>query len=321
MRILLVKTSSLGDVIHNLPVVNDILQHHPNAQIDWLVEESFADIPRLHPHVHEVLTVAVRRWRKHLFQCATWQEMRALKHTLSSRAYDFVIDTQGLVKSALISRLACGERHGYDANSIREPWASRCYEYVHTISYQQHAVTRNRTLVAQSLGYAVPISAPDYGIQASSIEVQMDGNINSPFVVALHGTSRTSKLWDEANWVSLGQQLQAIGVGMVLPWSNPTEKQRAQRIQTQLKLCRVLPKLTIHQLAPVISEAQAAIGVDTGLSHLAVALNIPTVAIYTDTNPTLTGVMAGVLHPAINLGNIAQPPSVAEVFNTYQRII
>lgn len=321
MRILLVKTSSLGDVIHNLPVINDILQHLPDAQIDWLVEESFADIPRLHPRVNQVLTVAIRRWRKQLFKCTTWQQLRALKHTLASRSYDYVIDTQGLVKSVLLARLARGELHGYDAASIREPWASRCYQQVHAISYQQHAVARNRTLVAQSLGYAVSESPPDYGIQASSMTAPIETNLNPPFVLGLHGTSRDSKLWHEGNWILLGQHLQALGVCLVLPWSNQSEQERALRIQSQLNLCRVLPKLTIHALAGVISQAQAAIGVDTGLSHLAVALNIPTVAIYTDTNPTLTGVMAGTLRPAINLGNIAQPPSVSDVFNAYQSIL
>lgn len=321
MRILLVKTSSLGDVIHNLPVIHDILQHYPNAHIDWLVEESFADIPRLHPHVNQVLTVAVRRWRKQLFRCATWQQISTLKRTLSTREYDVIIDTQGLVKSALMARLANGVRHGYDTASIREPWASRFYQQVYSISYQQHAVIRNRTLVAHSLGYAVPTAAPDYGIQASSVQLPAEVNVTAPFVIGLHGTSRDSKLWDEANWIALGQQLQTQGVRLVLPWSNSAEQQRAQRIQAQLTEATVLPKLSIHQLAGVISHAQAAIGVDTGLSHLAAALNIPTVAIYTDTDPTLTGVMAGAHRPAINLGNIHQPPAVAAVLNAYQTII
>lgn len=321
MRILLVKTSSLGDVIHNLPVVNDILQHYPDAHIDWLVEESFADITRLHPGVNQVFTVAIRRWRKQLLKCATWRQIRALKHALSAHQYDLIIDTQGLIKSALLSCLADGVRHGYDAASIREPIASRCYQHVHHISYQQHAVIRNRTLVAHTLGYALPTNAPDYGIHASNVQLPNEVNITSPFVIGLHGTSRDSKLWDEANWIALGQQLQTQGVRLILPWSNLAEQQRAQRIQSQLTLAKVLPKLSIHQLAGVICQAKAAIGVDTGLSHLAAALNIPTVAIYTDTNPTLTGVMAGAHRPAINLGNIHQPPAVADVLSAYQSII
>jgi len=321
MRILLVKTSSLGDVIHNLPVVNDIFQHYPDARIDWLVEESFADIPRLHPGVNQVFTVAIRRWRKQLLKCATWQQLRALKNKLSEHQYDVIIDTQGLIKSALLAKLANGVRHGYDAASIREPWASRCYQHVHRISYQQHAVIRNRTLVAHSLGYALPTTAPDYGIYASNVQLPTEVNITTPFAIGLHGTSRDSKLWDEANWIALGQQLETQGVRLMLPWSNLAEQQRAQRIQSQLTLATVLPKLSIHQLAGVISHAQAAIGVDTGLSHLAAALNMPTVAIYTDTNPTLTGVMAGAHRPAINLGNIHQPPAVADVLSAYQSII
>eukprot|EP01136_Pigoraptor_vietnamica_P029210 Opistho-1_new@87222 len=164
-RILLVKTTSMGDVIHALPAVQDILQHFPDAQIDWLVEESFADIPRLHPHVQQVFTVAIRRWRKQLLSCETWREVRAVKRAIASHTYDAVIDVQGLIKSAWMARWARGPRYGYDKDSIREPLASRFYQYQYAISYRQHAVTRIRTLVALSLGYEIPQDSPDYGLQ------------------------------------------------------------------------------------------------------------------------------------------------------------
>jgi heptosyltransferase-1 len=320
-RILLVKTSSLGDVIHNLPVVNDILQHHPNAQIDWVVEESFADIPKLHPNLHQINTVAIRRWRKQLFACNTWQEIKALKQSLNT-VYDAVIDTQGLIKSALISRLAAGPKYGYDKHSIREPIASHAYQHTYNISYQQHAVTRNRTLAAQALAYPVPTNSPDYGIQANTTLFPLSLSLpKQPFVMGLHGTSRDSKLWPIDQWVALGKLLESEATALLLPWSNSAEKQRAELIQSKLTQAIVLPKFSIGQLATIIAQARAAIGVDTGLSHLAVALSIPAVAIYTDTNPALTGVMAGAFAPAVNLGNINVIPSAEEVFSTYRQII
>ena len=316
-RILLVKTSSLGDVIHNLPVVNDILQHFPDAQIDWVVEESFADIPRLHPKVGQVITVAMRRWRKHLLSLNTLREISGVIKTLSANKYDVVIDSQGLIKSSIITSLTNGVKHGYDKESIREASATWCYHQKHHISFQQQAVIRNRTLTALSLNYAVPNNAPDYGIKASANTHTV---INEPYVIGLHATSRESKLWPTDYWIALGIHLAERQLKLVLPWASETEHKRAQQISAALKNAIVLPKLTIAQVASVISNAQAAIGVDTGLSHLAAALNIPTIAIYTDTNPELTGVFAGAYAAAVNLGNIDQTPKVSEVFDAFLNI-
>ena len=336
-RILIVKTSSLGDVIHCLPVVNDILQHVPQAHIDWVVEESFADIPRLHAGVNQVFTVAMRRWKNQLFSKNTWSEINEFKKLIKQNQYDAIIDTQGLLKSALITKEACGVKHGYDKNSIREPLASWFYDKTYNIPYQQHALSRNRALAAMSLGYAVPNSAPDYGItsknnspaslidtglQACSQLLKSEGD----YVVALHGTSRDSKLWPVENWVDLGRELAKQNLNLALPWASEAELARANTIASQLKNaqvdnCMVLPKLSIAQIANIISNAKAAIGVDTGLSHLAAALNIPTIAIYTDTNPALTGVMGGAFKPAINLGNIAEITSVNEVLNSLKQIL
>ncbi len=309
MKILIVKTSSLGDVIHCLPVVNDIRAVYPNAQIDWIVEESFADIPRLHPAINQVYTVAFRRWRKQLLNLKIWSEISQFKQLISQENYDAVIDAQGLLKSALITWLAVGIKHGYDKQSIREPIASRFYDKTYAISYQQHAVTRNRTLAALSLGYALPVNAPDYGIQAT---LHSDESPSKPFVMALHGTSRDSKLWPTEYWIGLGKAFKNQKLNIVLPWSNAEELARAEQIANVLENAVVLPKLSIPELAGVISQAKAAVGVDTGLSHLAAALNIPTIAIYTDTNPALTGVM-GSQATVINLGNVGEMPSVDKV--------
>ena len=336
-KLLIIKTSSLGDVIHCLPVIHDIRAHFPNAQIDWVVEEAFADIPRMHTGVNRVYTVAMRRWRKELFSLKTWQDIAEFKKIIKQNQYDAIIDCQGLLKSALICKQTLttikGEKHGYDKNSIREPIASQFYEKKYAISYNQHAVTRNRTLCAMSLNYALPTNAPDYGIAKPAISTlnslpasRMDIGLQActemilssgiklnNFIIALHGTSRDSKLWPIENWMSLGRELAKQNINLALPWANESELARAKEIASQLQNAIVLPKLSIAQIARVISQAQAAIGVDTGLCHLAAALNISTIAIYTDTNPALTGVMAGNIAPAINLGGIAQTPSVDEV--------
>jgi heptosyltransferase I len=313
-RILMVKTTSMGDVIHALPAVQDILQHFPDAQVDWLVEEGFADIPRLHPQVQQVFSVAIRRWRKQLFRCRTWQEIRQVRRALAAPAYDAVIDVQGLLKSAWIAAWARGPHHGYDARSIREPRASRFYQHRYAISYQQHAVTRIRTLVALSLGYAVPQELPDYGLRAQPASALTTALILPPPAwIALHATSRDSKLWPEDHWIALGRHYAEQGWTMCLPWASAAEKSRAERIALRVPQALVLPKLSLQQLATVIPQARFAVGVDTGLSHFAAALAVPVVALYTDTDPGLTGVAGGRQAQAINLGGRQQVPDIAAV--------
>jgi heptosyltransferase-1 len=309
-KLLIVKTSSLGDVIHNLPIISDIRAHHADIEIDWLVESSFSDIPKLHPHVNEVIPVSLRQWRKSLFSQQTWQQIDSFKQTLAAKKYDIVLDNQGLLKSALLTRLVRGEKHGYDRQSIREPIASLFYDIKHNVTRQQHAVARNRQLAAAAFGYAMPNQLPDYGLKVSTaIPIQLP----KPYIVALHSTSRDSKLWETTSWIALGEALSEHQVQLILPWSNDFEHKRADFIADKLPNATVLPKLTIHQLALVLKQAHAAVGVDTGLSHLAAALDVPTVAIYTDTDPTLTGVCAGAYAPAFNLGGIRQSPTVKEI--------
>ncbi|WP_328485600.1 lipopolysaccharide heptosyltransferase I [Methylobacillus arboreus] len=317
-RLLMIKTTSLGDVIHNLPVITDIKAAFPNMEIDWVVEESFADIPRLHPGVDQVITVAVRRWRKHLFQASTWREIRNLRHHLRARPYNYIIDTQGLLKSALIGWQATGAYHGQDSASARESWAAAFYQHRHPVARNQHAVTRNRELTAHALGYTIPSSAPDYGITASSPDPAL--RLPAHYVVGLHATSRDSKLWPEENWITLGNTLHQQGFTLALPWGNANEQARAQRIASAIPAGMVLPRLSLNALAAVIAHGHAAIGVDTGLVHLAAALNLPTVAIYTDTDPKLTGVFAHDKNKVRNLGGQGQIPDVETVLKALAQI-
>jgi heptosyltransferase-1 len=316
-RILLVKTSSLGDVLHNLPVISDIVHHHPDAQIDWLVEESFAALPRLHPAVRSIVPVALRRWRNKLLSPTTWREIAAFRTALTAQSYDIAIDTQGLFKSALLMHGAHGLRCGFDRHSAREPLATMLYQRTFPVAAGQHAVERNRQLVALALGYTLEGSA-DYGIKPPSIDHPAWLALGS-YAVLLHATSRADKLWNEPNWIALGQYLHQNGIRSILPWGNETERLRSLRLTAAIPGAITPPRLNLGEAAALLGGVHAALGVDTGLAHLAAALDIPTVGIYTATDPTLTGLYAGAR--TINLGGINRAPDVAAVIDALQRVV
>lgn len=305
-NIVLIKTSSLGDVLHNLPVVTDIRRHLPDAHIDWVVEESFAALPALHPGVERVITVAVRRWRKSWW--ASRGEMQGVCRELRARNYDLALDTQGLLKSALITRCTHTERCGYDRKSAREPLASWFYDNTYAVARDQHAVERNRQLAAAVLGYTVE-GVPDYGIRTP--DITLSWLPDKPYVVLLHATSRDDKLWDERNWIALGEHLHRSGLCAVLPWGSDQEKARSERLYGAIPGAVFAPRVNLNEAAALLGKARAVVGVDTGLSHLAAALDVPTVGIYTATNPGLTGLYAGAR--AVNLGGKDMPPTVDAV--------
>ncbi|MFA5825755.1 MAG: lipopolysaccharide heptosyltransferase I [Gallionellaceae bacterium] len=313
-NILLIKTSSLGDVLHNLPVVTDICKQFPDAKIDWVVEESFAALPALHPKVRNIIPVAVRRWRKSWWSSRT--EMQSVFRKLREQPYDLTLDTQGLFKSALITRCAKQPRCGYDWQSAREPIASLFYDRTFAVPKDRHAVERNRQLAGLALGY-VPLGAPDYGIQSPALNLPWLSS-NSPYVALLHATSRDDKLWPEANWISLGKQLARDGFQLVLPWGNAKENARSEHLAAAIPNAICPPRLNLVEAAALLGHAQAVIGVDTGLSHLAAALNVPTIGIYTATDPGLTGLHAG--NRAVNLGGKQASPSVDEVLQTLAKL-
>jgi heptosyltransferase-1 len=320
MRILLVKTSSLGDVVHNLPVASDIRQHFPHARIDWAVEESFAEIPRLHPAITEVVPVAPRRWRQSLLGRATRREIAGLRTRLADGAYDFVIDTQGLIKSALIACLAPGSRIGLDWVSSREPLRF-FYHRTYRVPWGQHAVQRNRQLAGLALGYE-PAQAADYGIRVPQLAPAPDWVARlqgKAYAVLLHATSAADKLWPEHQWVKLGDHLHHRGLLSVLPWGSEPERQRSEHIASLLKLAYVPPRLDLTQAAWLLGNAQAAFGVDTGLSHLAAALGTPTVGIYCATDPAATGLFG--TPRAHNVGTTGRPPSVGEVIAAEREVL
>ncbi len=285
-----------------LPALTDIQRHCPNTQVDWVVEEAFAVIPTWHPQVRRVIPVALRRWRKQSWwTTATRQEWQTCKTELQQQHYDAVLDTQGLFKSAGLACMAHGTRHGYDRSSIREPLASLLYQQRYKVSRQLHAITRNRLLTAQALGYDIGDTPLDYGIAqqrfAAFPALAAFDFMNTAYVLALHGTSRVEKEWSEAQWQALCAALTAQGVAVLLPWGNQREYDRAQRLALNQPLVKVLPRCSLGELASVLQQARAVIGMDTGLMHLAAALNKPGYALYPVTQPDLTGVCSNDAFP------------------------
>lgn len=319
-RVLLVKTSSLGDVIHNLPVVSDIHRHFPQAKIDWLVEENYGFIPRMHPQVNEVIPVALRRWRKNLFLPATWREIGTLRKRMKSVTYDAVIDTQGLVKSALLAKWANGPSYGQDRLSAREPLAARFYAHTLPISRSLHAVERNRMLAARALGYPTPTDAGDYGADVDN-PVRPDFIPEGDYVFVLHGTARASKRWPDTHWQKLFALLAQQDLRVVAAWGSQDELALSKTFASKNKAVVVPPsRLNVMESAQAIVHAKAVIGVDTGFSHLAAALGVPVIGIYTDTDPALSGVHGSGKAAAINVGTVNRVPAVDEVMTAFRKL-
>jgi heptosyltransferase-1 len=263
-----------------------------------------------------MLPVALRRWRKTPFARRTRGEIRDFIRNLQESTYDIVLDSQSLLKSALIARLARGSRAGLDRRSAREPLASLFYDYAVAVDKNRHAVERNRLLAGRVLGY-MPDTPVDYGITAPKADLPWLPA--SPYAVLLHATSRDEKLWAEENWIALGRNFHGQGIHCVLPWGNDKERARSERLAAQIPGAVAAPRLDLGEAAALLAHARIAIGVDTGLAHLAAALNVPVVALYCTTEPGLTGVYGGAT--AVNLGGIGNPPAVAEVLAAAERVM
>jgi len=308
-RILFVKTSSLGDVVHQCPAASDAARGIPQARIDWVVEDAFAGVVRMHANVARVIPVAVRRWRSALWRPAVWREIAAFRRSLQGERYDAIVDTQGLLKSALISSLASGTRHGMDRASAREPLAARFYDRTHFVPRGLHAVERNRRLTAAALGIALP-SAIDYGLRAAAAPAQ---KLPAAYSVLLTMTSRADKLWPEARWIELGR---ALALPVVLPWGGAEEHSRAERIARGVGQAVVPGKMMLEELAQVLAGARNVVGLDSGLTHLAAALGVPAVAIFCGSDPALTGLYGA--PRAANVGARGRLPQVFEVLQALQ---
>ncbi|EGZ51154.1 lipopolysaccharide heptosyltransferase I [Neisseria wadsworthii] len=317
MKVLLVRLSSMGDLIHTLPAIDDLSRMRPDVELHWLCETAFSDIALLHPFVKHVHTLEWRKWRKHLGESQTWRAISQLRKNLWRERYDFVLDSQGLFKSALFAKMANAPIRGLDKHSARESWAALAYNKTYFVRKGQDAVLRNRLLFARAFDYELP-QEMRFGVVVP--ETGRLKSLSENYHVALHATSRDSKLWPNEYWVAFLEELHKHdGSTIYLPWGNETEKLRAELLAAKLPFAIVCSKLNLLQAAWLLKGAKSVIGVDTGLLHLANALDKPLVGIYTDSDPVKTGVQTSAY--AKNIGGIGQLPKVEDTFRLWQECL
>jgi heptosyltransferase-1 len=322
---LIVRVSSLGDVVHNMPMVADIRRAFPDANVDWVVEEAYTGLVRLNRGVRATIPVALRRWRKSLWSAATRAEIGKFQRLLRSEAYDFVFDTQGLLKTSIVMRLARlkpgGKRVGL-ANATEGSGYEAISRIFHDMSVpvglHTHAVLRARTVAAAALGYSIA-GAPDFNLAPPIETTGLAWLPEVPYAVFFHGTARAEKQWPNANWAQVARTVNACGLPIMLPWGSDAEKLSAQQLAAGMQRAAVLPKLSMMEAAILAQRAALVIGVDTGLTHLAAAYGRPTIELYSDSPRWKT---QGDWSPAIvNLGDIGEPPDIAVVESAVRQLL
>jgi len=304
-KILIIRSSSLGDLVHMLPAITDIASHVPGAEIDWVVEESFAEIPAWHPAVNDVLTIAHRRWRKAWWSEGVRQERRQLRDRLRDREYDIVLDMQALLKSVWVVRQTTGTRHGLDFKSAREPLAALFYDVRHRVPFWQPAVVRQRDLAQQTFGYKTD-SAPDFGLQKFVVPADARN-----YVAIMPSASRDDKLWPDEHWRTIFAQIRNRGLGLKLLAGNAQETARAVKLIEGIDGAEVLPRMGLTDIAHMLAGAKIMVGLDSGLTHLSAALGRPTIGIYRASTPVRTPLTGSSLN--FSLGDRGASPSVGAV--------
>lgn len=296
MKILLIKMSSMGDVFHTFPALTDALQQIPNLEVDWIVEKDFAEIPSWHPAVNRVFAIELRRWRKHLWRPSVWKEMKMFFSQFNTTEYDYIVDAQGLIKSAwVVKKLQAKSPKvpaiGLDAQSAREAFAAKSYDRKINVKKTQHAILRLRQLFSRALKYDFDASSVNYGLQLT--QWQPHPHFQQDYFVLLHGTTWETKYWPEDHWHGLIHYLTQQGKGVLLPWGTEEEKQRGLRLQQDQSQLVWVPetRLSLNDMARLLHFAQCVISVDTGLSHVAAALNVPLIVLYRVTDPTKVGAL------------------------------
>lgn len=276
----------MGDVMHTLPALTDAAKAVPGLRFDWAVDESFAQIPAWHSHVINVLPTALRRWGKK----PAGAEFSEFRKRLRQERYDLIVDLQGEFKSAFIARLARGVRCGYDAKSGHERGAQLVYRKKFSVAKGRHSSHRMRELLSQVLSYSYHQDEVDYGIARERLKPS-PVKIDQPYLVFIHSTSWNSKNWPEHYWQDLTGKAIDADYRVVLPWGSEAEQQRSVRIAGGSDRVVVLPQLSISEKASIIERAAGTVGLDTGLSHIAAALSVPSVTLYGATSPDLCGAL------------------------------
>lgn len=300
-KILIVRSSSLGDLIFVLPAISDIAKHFPGATIDWVVEEAFAEIPSWHPAVNRVITISHRRWRKNWWSSESRRERAEFRKKVRQTKYDIVLDMQALMKSVWVVRQTIGERHGLDWKSARERLASIFYRKRHRVEFWQPAVIRQRELAALALGYQYE-GPPDFGLQAFTDGVEIQN-----YAVIMPSASRDDKLWPEEDWHAALDLLVECGLELRVLAGNAKEAERAAELVKKYPKVQFLTGLPLKEVAHQLAAARLMIGLDSGLTHLSAALGRPTIGIYCASTPVRTPLTGAGM--AASLGDRGVPPS------------
>ena len=314
--VLVVRPSSLGDVVHTMSLVSDVAAHAPQLAIDWVAEEAFAPLVALDKRIRRVIPIALRRWRASPLAATTRRELSAFCRELRNERYDAILDLQEQVKGAILARIARGTRHGFDKASIREPLATWLDDVHHGIARDQHFIDKARALAARALDYEVE-GAPRWQLSPAPNPAAAP---RGPYALAFHATSRADKLWPEDRWRALLAHFAQAGFAVLLPWGNAEERMRSERLADQATNAIVPPPQTLPELASLARDAEVVVGVDTGLTHLAAALDTPTVAIFTTTDAALAGVARTGPH-AIDLGGNGKVPALDDVIVATGRVL
>jgi heptosyltransferase-1 len=306
--VLIVRPSSLGDIVYALAIASDIRRHKPELAIDWVAERGFAPLITLCPDIRRVVPFALRRWRQTLLSRTTWREIAAFRREIRKDRYAAILDLQEQIKGALIARAARGRRHGFDRASVREPIATLAHDVHHRVSRHLHFVERCRNLAAAALGYT-PNDPPRWHIVPPNVAPAIP---ERPYAVLLHATSRAEKLWPDERWRALIMHFARAGYAVVLPWGAQAEERRSRQLADGQDGAVVPPWLSLPEAAAMLARADVVVGIDTGFTHLAAALGTPTVALFFATDPTVHGVACAGAH-ARDLGSEGEMPSVEMV--------
>lgn len=335
---LLVKLSSLGDVLHNIPIVWDIRERYPDSRIDWVVEEAYVDLLRplqtsdSFKGIDHIIPFGLRRWKRNILNSSHWQELLKVVRILREQQYDWVIDSQGLIKSAIVASLA-GRSETSIITGLANATEYSGYEPLSRFFYTEsvqvpkhcHAIDRSRYLLSSALNIPLIDRSSSVKFYPNSFMAHLM-NVNEPplefkkpYVLCFHATAREAKKWINDNWVYVGKYVLEKGLIPIYPWGNQAEKNTSHAIVDQLAGGLVPKAYSVKEYFQIISQAALTIGVDTGLTHLAAVLRRPTIEIYCDS--PLWKTEGYWLDSIINLGDIGRPPNVTSVIQAVDRLL
>jgi len=306
MRVLIIKLTSMGDLMHALPALTDAVKAIPGIEFDWVVDKTFSEVPLWHPAVKNVITTAHRQWKKNIIQ--SWREglLSQFNQKLNKNDYDLVIDLQNNMKSATVSWFYKGDVHGFDKGYCRERFAYKAYKHRYAIPENQHAINRIRQILSQALAYPLVDSPPDYGTNFEQYDLpELNFVLPEKYLIFVHNASWLSKIWPLTSWQGLINKVVDHGYSVLLPCGTDEEQQRAQQIAAVNEKAHALPRLTLNEIAALTYRADAAMCSDTGLAHLAAVAGTPAQTIYGATDTDLIGTVGRHQHHIVSEMNCA----------------